>query len=527
MAGPLRDSLVVLAVALAIGSCVGPAAVEGATKSDGPTLHDSAESSALAERGDESVAGDGTPRIASSHGLPLPVESSPDAAGESSAESPAELVAESSAGSDLPPEVDRPRLGIFVSPRTTIVYAEPAWGTEIRGRIDPDAPFWASAEVEGVGCEESRWVAVELGGYVCLKHAVESDEEPARLPRLPEGQIVPFIYAKPRQDRQGTLDAEIPRYRSYRHLRRGRGQVDSLVANRLYAFVERIWRPSVGHIFVDAEGRAVAGKSLRVQQPSDFFGRDLEQDPPAPGLTAGWAVSIPTLLRDKPSLRRRSKEIGSIAYHERFDVDPEPILGSGVHWYRIPGAGKEGADAYAEAKQVRVWKPGPVMAGVGDDELWIDVDIKQQILALRRGEHTLFITLVSTGTGSNPTPRGIFRIRNKLALGKMQNKPEDPDSYYVEAVPWVQYFYRRYAFHATYWHRGLGRRRSHGCINLAPRDAAYIFAQTTPNVPKGWTTAYEYADVPGTVVRIRRGDDKLVDHRRSLSDEVDGADAGE
>ncbi len=509
MAGSLRGSLVVLVTALALASCVGPGAVEGA-----PALHRQASRPALAVGVVESID-----VIGEESALP-PV---PAHEVEPPTEPPTELLEEPA----VPSESERPRLGIFVSPRTTIVYAEPAWGSEIRGRIDPDSPFWASAEVEGVGCEESRWVAVELGGYVCLKHADESEEEPSQLPLVPEGQIVPFIYAKPRQDREGNLDAEIPRYRSYRHLRRRQGQVDSLVANRLYAFVERIWRPSVGHIFVDAEGQAVAGKSLRVQQPSDLFGRDLQLDPPAPGLTAGWAVSIPTLLRDKPSLRRRSKEIGSIEYHQRFDVDPVPIAGSGVRWYRIPGAGKDGADAYAEAKQVRVWDPGPAMEDIGDDETWIDVDIKQQILGLRRGERSLFITLVSTGTGSNPTPRGIFRIRNKLALGKMQNKPDDPDSYYVEAVPWVQYFYRRFAFHATYWHRGLGRRRSHGCINLAPRDAAYIFAETTPNVPKGWTTAYEYSDALGTVVRIRRGDDELVDRRRLLTEEVDGADEHE
>ena len=407
-------------------------------------------------------------------------------------------------------------LGNFVSPRTTMVYAEPAWGSDIRGRIDPDAPFAVGVEVEGEGCEESRWAAVELGGYVCLKHAEPSEEEPVILPVLAEGAIVPFIYAKPKQDRKGNLDAEIPRYRSYRQLRQGRPTSDALVANRQYAFVERIWRPSVGHVFVDVEGRAVPGRELKRQTPSDLFGRDMVEEPADEGLVAAWSVSIPALLRDMPSYRRRSREVGSIDYHERLELDPTPISGSGVLWYRIPGAGKDGADAYAEAKQVRFWDPGPELDDIDDDELWLDVDIRQQTLGVRRGQDVLFVTLVSSGTGKHPTPRGIFRIRNKLALGKMENKPDDPESYYVEAVPWVQYFFRRIAFHATYWHRGLGRRRSHGCINLAPRDAAYVFSLTSPEVPKGWTSVHEYADTLGTVVRVRRGDDELVDYRREL-----------
>jgi hypothetical protein len=40
-------------------------------------------------------------------------------------------------------------------------------------------------------------------------------------------------------------------------------------------------------------------------------------------------------------------------------------------------------------------------------------------------------------------------------------------------------------------------------------------------VPKGWTSAHEYAEAPGTVVRVRRGDDELVDYRRELPGDDD------
>jgi hypothetical protein len=135
-----------------------------------------------------------------------------------------------------------------------------------------------------------------------------------------------------------------------------------------------------------------------------------------------------------------------------------------------------------------------------------------------RGQQPVFITLVSSGTGHTPntaTPRGVYRIRNKLAYGPMRNRPEDAEDspYHVEAVPWVQYFYRRFALHAAYWHDGFGHRKSHGCVNLSPRDARYVFERTGPELPPGWMTAYEHGDRPGSVVRVRKGVEPSPDRR--------------
>jgi lipoprotein-anchoring transpeptidase ErfK/SrfK len=53
-------------------------------------------------------------------------------------------------------------------------------------------------------------------------------------------------------------------------------------------------------------------------------------------------------------------------------------------------------------------------------------------------------------------------------------------------VPWIQYFAAGFALHGAYWHDVFGIARSHGCINLAPIDARYVFNWTDPPVPKGW-----------------------------------------
>ena len=53
-------------------------------------------------------------------------------------------------------------------------------------------------------------------------------------------------------------------------------------------------------------------------------------------------------------------------------------------------------------------------------------------------------------------------------------------------VPFVQYFHKGYALHGTYWHDEFGKLRSHGCVNLSPIDAAWLFEWTDPSVPPRW-----------------------------------------
>ena len=71
-------------------------------------------------------------------------------------------------------------------------------------------------------------------------------------------------------------------------------------------------------------------------------------------------------------------------------------------------------------------------------------------------------------------------------------------------VPWIQYFAAGYALHGAYWHDVFGIARSHGCINLAPVDARYVFMWSDPPVPKGWhgiNVGSDMGEGTGIVVR--------------------------
>ena len=70
----------------------------------------------------------------------------------------------------------------------------------------------------------------------------------------------------------------------------------------------------------------------------------------------------------------------------------------------------------------------------------------------------------------------------------------------LPGVPWVIYFTKSgISFHGTYWHNDFGHPRSHGCINLTPQAAKWLFRWTLPSVPIDKEFVY---GVLGTQVQI-------------------------
>ena len=127
------------------------------------------------------------------------------------------------------------------------------------------------------------------------------------------------------------------------------------------------------------------------------------------------------------------------------------------------------------------------------DRKWVDVSIRQQTLVAYVGKRPVYATLVSTGRGgmgdpetTNSTVRGTFMIYQKEVSSTMDGDEDRSDSFNLRDVPFVQYFHKGFALHGTYWHDDFGKVRSHGCVNLAPIDAAWLFEWTDPSVPADW-----------------------------------------
>ena len=48
----------------------------------------------------------------------------------------------------------------------------------------------------------------------------------------------------------------------------------------------------------------------------------------------------------------------------------------------------------------------------------------------------------------------------------------------------------------------FGERCSHGCVNLGPSDARWLFYWTTPFVPEGWHGVNAHEGAPGSLVVV-------------------------
>lgn len=124
--------------------------------------------------------------------------------------------------------------------------------------------------------------------------------------------------------------------------------------------------------------------------------------------------------------------------------------------------------------------------GVREGESWVHVDLSEQVLVAYEGDLPVFATLVSTGKEPGMTPIGVHRLQSKHVATSMRDQPIEEDAYSIEDVPWTQYFHNNVALHGAFWHGGFGTVRSHGCVNLAPSDARWLFGHTTPRLPEGW-----------------------------------------
>lgn len=233
------------------------------------------------------------------------------------------------------------------------------------------------------------------------------------------------------------------------------------------------------------QGRWVALGHLQLRRGSSFHGFDL---------TDGRRT-LPIVVVNRPSPLQRAVDRGRDGIRFVDDdtqtVQRYQILGS--EWrgrtrlgdYRVH---RIGDDRYLKEWYVSVIDRVTPDFAVGEQEVWLHVDLSEQTLVAYRGRTPIYGTLVSTGVPGHETPRGRFRIEQKFVGNTMDNLgPEaGADDYRIEDVPWTQYFRDSLALHAAFWHDRFGVARSHGCVNLAPVDAHYLFDLTSPTLPDGW-----------------------------------------
>ncbi|MDT8382018.1 MAG: L,D-transpeptidase [Brevefilum sp.] len=148
----------------------------------------------------------------------------------------------------------------------------------------------------------------------------------------------------------------------------------------------------------------------------------------------------------------------------------------------------------------------PISPDVPWDEKRIEVDLAAQVMKAYEGDEVVFMSRISSGRHSREggflTPKGSYRTTRKRPCRHMAYPSDNVYiGYDLPGVPWVSYFTSNgVAFHGTYWHNDFGVPHSHGCINLTPEAAKWVYRWTTPAVPP---KDYFYSDDNATRVIIR------------------------
>ena len=258
-------------------------------------------------------------------------------------------------------------------------------------------------------------------------------------------------------------------------------------------------------------GRWIAMRELVPSRAVTFHGAPVDDAHP---LDVAWVRADAASVYSAPIATgkavRTLPRFARVAWREERAAAPGGGVGGGA-MVRISEDGVTPTE-WARARDLAhptLSAPPDEVGGAATTERWIDVDLATQTLVAYDATHPVYATLISGGRGpagsDTATPLGVHRIWVKLSTTNMGNlEKDDAEPHYsIEDVPYVQFFDKGVALHGAFWHRDFGRVHSHGCVNLAPRDAQWLFDFTAPHLPAGWSAVLPSPLERGTAVRVR------------------------
>jgi lipoprotein-anchoring transpeptidase ErfK/SrfK len=147
----------------------------------------------------------------------------------------------------------------------------------------------------------------------------------------------------------------------------------------------------------------------------------------------------------------------------------------------------------------------PLSPEIPNEQKRVEVRLNDQLVLAYEANKLVFATRTATGgrlrSGTYTTPTGDFITFHKRPTRHMAAGDIASSGFDLPGVPWVVYIKDNgISFHGTYWHNDYGRPRSHGCINLTPQAAKWLYRWTTPTVPPDKELAYGFV---GTKVEIK------------------------
>ena len=190
-----------------------------------------------------------------------------------------------------------------------------------------------------------------------------------------------------------------------------------------------------------------------------------------PSISFGFVFNS-TFVRKEPNELNFNTPIYSIApdreYYPIVQIYATQNI-EGTIWHLI------GPNEWILGRDVAVVTPNTSPPSGVNNGRWIDVDLEEQTLAVYEQNKMVYATIIATGMDPLFTRPGLFPIYKKKELETMQGERNTPNYYYLENVPWTMYFDKARALHGAYWRAKLGYPQSHGCVNLYPGDAHWLY----------------------------------------------------
>jgi len=182
----------------------------------------------------------------------------------------------------------------------------------------------------------------------------------------------------------------------------------------------------------------------------------------------GWIVDQTYVYR-QPSFY--AETYSQLRYREELIQVYNTIEAEGVTWYQIA------PDEWVNSLKARVVSLNAIQPEGVQSNRWIELNLLQQTLMVYEQGKLLFATLIASGVEPFYTQPGVFKIYEKKPLETMQGsfEADRSDFYYLQDVPWTMYFDQARALHAAYWRTFFGYPQSHGCVNISPGDARWVF----------------------------------------------------
>jgi len=210
--------------------------------------------------------------------------------------------------------------------------------------------------------------------------------------------------------------------------------------------------------------------------------------------------------------RRAPEDDAELAYRLYYETTHwvvETITNEETHkvWYRLRDDKWAEDEYYVLASHLRIIPPEeiePISPDVPNFLKRIEVRLKDQLVIAFENNRPIYAARAATGArftgGKYYTPDGSYMTFYKRASRHMASGNLANNGYDLPGVPWVLYITKGgISFHGTYWHNDFGAPRSHGCINLTPQSAKWLYRWTSPVVPYDKEFVHTYI---GTHVEI-------------------------